>query len=74
MDKVFIITVPENAQILIPGIGRDIDPEFEILLNVNSKIIITQIYENWEKDIIDTENIELKITVPKLIYGRLVVE
>ena len=73
MPKVFIITIPVNAQVLIPGINRTKDPEFEILLNNNSKIKINKIKTDVVKNIIDTENVESQITISKLIYATLII-
>jgi len=72
MDYVWKVTIPEGARIVIPAIDRAIDPEFEILLQHHSKILVDSIVLNKQMEAINPENKPQTVLVRRLITGRLV--
>jgi len=72
IDYVWKVMIPEGARIVIPAIDRAIDPEFEILLQHHSKILVDSIVLNKEMEAINPENKPQTVLVRRLITGRLV--
>jgi hypothetical protein len=72
MDYVWKVTIPEGARIVIPAIDRAVDPEFEILLQHHSKILVESIVLNKGIEAINPENKPQRVVVQRLIIGKLV--
>jgi len=72
MDYVWKVVIPEGARIVIPAIDRAIDPEFEILLQHHSKILVDSIVLNKQIEAMNPENKPQTVLVRRLITGRLV--
>jgi len=71
MDYVWKISVPKGVKIVIPAIDKSLDPEFEILLPHNSKILVESIEMNKEMKGISPQNEPKTVVVKKLITGKL---
>ena len=72
IDYVWKVTIPKGSKIVIPAIDRAIDPEFEILLQHHSKILVESIILNKQIDAINPKNKPQTVVVQRLIIGRLI--
>lgn len=72
MDYVWKITIPEGARIVIPAIRQAIDPEFEILIQHHSKILVDSIVLNKQMEAINPENKPQTVLVQRFITGKLI--
>jgi hypothetical protein len=72
MDYVWKVTIPKGSKIVIPAISQAIDPEFEILVQHRSKILVDSIVLNKQIDAINPENKPQTVLVQRLIIGTLI--
>ena len=70
IDYIFRINIPIGSKIIIPAIDRDIDSEFELLLENNTIITINKITNDKSFNVLNmTDDQNICVKVINLIDG-----